>query len=111
MATFSNITDMYNVQPLFSFSTEESIIKHRWFEEKKKENKLHIKHELWEKLCEAKKRNPQPKAMPNMLSTGFALPNTEEDRRPSPQRLKKEQFWELPEHALQMDTRLLTVYL
>ncbi len=58
MATFSNITDMYNVQPLFSFSTEESIIKHRWFEEKKKENKLHIKHELWKKLCEAKETQP-----------------------------------------------------
>lgn len=51
---------------------------------------------------------PQPKAMANMLSTGFALPNTKEDRRPSPQRLKKEQFWELPEHALQMDTLSLT---
>lgn len=35
---------------------------------------------------------PQPKAMANILSTGFPLPNTKEDRRPSPQRLKKEQF-------------------
>ncbi len=63
----------------------------------------------FEKIMWSKRNNPQPKAMANMLSTGFTLPNTEEDRRPSPQRLKKEQFWELPEHALQMDTHPLTV--
>lgn len=72
---------------------------------------LHIKHDFWKNDVKQKKHIPQPKAMANMLSTGFALPNTEEDRRPSPQRLKKERFWELPEHALQMDTLPLCLYI
>lgn len=86
---------------LLSFSIEENIIKFR--------KKVCISNMRLEKTMWSKRNIPQPKAMANMLSTGFALPNTEEDHRPSPRRLKKEQFWELPEHALQMDTLPLTV--